>query len=498
MYRRRLQRSRIGAWSAAALAALLGGCATLGSGPERRLDAESAAAPEVLAWTLGAMCRAVHPGVDPWPGSDHAPLPMLREPDGALVVAIGGTPEGPLRIASNGRLARPSRSLDDDAGVRLSPGTFVPSDRCTGHRGHRAIEIRVTPTAGGGSHVSIVLDDTPSHGPLFERLTATVATLDALLRGSACLAARQNSEADRVATNALVRLRDGETTGLGELEAGLHVERAIVALRAGDLLSARLRLSSAASLVPGDGEVIARLAQLDQRLARTTDADRSLRLLAAGIGDPGRANDATQELAHASRIARWTPPAEHAAATAVRLLAAGDTTAGLSWARSARVLGGDSTRAGCLDAHARARGDHRSAFVVGLARLDRIGFDRDLVVALCADALAADDAPAALRVLAAHWDEMQVADPDAADSLFDSAVANAGPSLAARVLSSARSPALASRALDAWDERSGSSVAAATDLLERLPALRAKHPAITPSVPPQGDWRQAPGVAPMR
>src|SRR5690606_30798423 len=95
----------------AVLALLLGGCAAFDRAAPHAVTSDRTVPLDarVVAWLVGDLCRAAHPGIDPSPVD--ATLPVLAEGDGALRFRIARPADGPWRVACNARLAAPRRAL---------------------------------------------------------------------------------------------------------------------------------------------------------------------------------------------------------------------------------------------------------------------------------------------------------------------------------------------------------------------------------------------------
>ena len=479
-----------------AATAALAGCA-LGprshTGLEHRAQGVDTA---TVAWAMAEPCRDEHPATDPRAGG---PVPVLAHADGSFTIQIARLGIGsPYRCAMDGRLTEPTPELRADGALVLAPPTFLAAGTRTRAPGSSDfLEIVVRPAAGESRspHVHIETAGDAASPTLRARLEAAMDALRVGREAADWLAAG-NPKAAAAATAALLEELDRRgVTGLGVLLAPIHAQLAAARTAQGDLARARQSLSIAMRAAPQCAALGQRVAALDERLART-DASSALlgqlasdprggaaTRIAAGtpdrVGDPSRGRSTTARIAH--REAR-------------RRLHGGDVEGAAAWASRALEHAGDPTLGLDLEL-ARARGDHRSAFVLGVEQLARFGFDPELVLGMADDAAAYGDPAAGVRLLARHWNELEREAPRALRSSADRLAAHTGIDLTARIAMTERCRALSTRVLDPLARTDTPRELARN----RLASLRRRVTAPAPwPMRLDAGFENAPGVTPAR
>jgi hypothetical protein len=489
--RRALSRSAAVLWL---LAASAGGCGVLGApgGPPATtlLCSED---PRTVAWALASLCRDAHPSTDERGGG---PVPLVRDPGGAFRIAIGrGGPDDPYRCETNGRLPAPHPFLAPDRSFTWLPQDFVAGGEHTVAPGRAdRLEILVRATGDGATAVRIDSSGEAARPALRRRLAAAVEVLSTTRESAILLRSGASRGVAIGLERSLARLEVEQVTGLGVLLAPVHAHLAAARLADGDLPAARLALSAAIGAAPRIAAFGAELATLDTRLARIGDAIGDLEDLADRPLGGAMARIAAGRAEATRALGRSTTTAIGAHRTARRLLADGDLDAATAWSRRAHGLARDGTASLELEL-ARARGEHRLAFVLGIERMQRFGFEPGLALAMAEDADRYGDPAAGLRLLARHWRALAEAGPGALEALAARLADRAGPDLTTRVALAERAEPLAARALRPLrtaEERPGLPAA-------RLASLRA----LAQRAPPERNrpldgFELAPGVAPAR
>lgn len=453
-----------------------------------------AAEPALVAWALASLCRDAHPASDPLP--INGPVPVLRTRRDAFRVVIASDGAGaPYRCEMNGRLAAPIAVVHDDGRMSWRAPEFLPAGRHTvASGGGDRVEIAIEPSAGGDSHVTFAFGGVAASEQLIERLTAAVEVLTAARQTDLLLLGDAPARAAIVGYETLTRLEARQVTGLGPLLAPLYAHLAAARLRLGDLTDARHAASAAVATAPGVASLRVALADLDSRLARTRDAARAMRVLARDpLGGP-IVRIAAERARNARAVERNLRAAGPMLAHARALLGAGDLEGAAAWSRTARTCG-DQEFGGIDIELARARGDHRTAFALGVERLLRFGFDADLVLALAADADAYGDPAAGLRLVTRHWSALRREHREDALAAARRLAMAAGPDLAARVALAEDNEAVAYLVL-----RSATPAGTAHWVsAPRLASLRAltEHASAPRPIATDG-FELAPGVAPLR
>lgn len=450
-----------------------------------------------MAWALASLCRAEHPCIDPQRGG---PVPVLRGADGSFTIHIARTgAEAPYRCAMDGRLTEPVPFVRNDGALGFGTPTFMAADtrtRAPGSADFLTIEVRSTTDAPDGCpEVSMAHGGEAASPTLVARLEAAI---DALRAGCAAADLLETGDAEgaaRVVSTFLSELDRQGITGLGPLVAPAHAQLAAARTAMGDLSRARQSLSLATSAAPHCHALGLRAAELDARLARTDAAASVLDQLAA---DP-RGGAAARIAAATPSVAADGPESRSATARnahreARRLLHQGDVEGAAAWASRALEHAGDPSHGLDLEL-ARARGDHRTAFVLGLEQLARFGFEPELVLSMAEDARAYGDPGAGVRLLARHWHALERTVPAPLRATADRLTAAAGIDLTARIALTEDCRALSGRVLDPLARADRPRELALT----RLASLRQR--AATPGLGLRlldAGYEHAPGVAPAR
>lgn len=479
-----------------AATAALAGCA-LGppgsAGFERRARGVDAA---TVAWALAELCRDEHPATDPQRGG---PVPVLAHDDGSFTIHIarlGVT--SPYRCAMDGRLTEPMPELRADGALVLAPPTFRASATKTRAPGSRDfLEIVVRPAAADSDCPSVHIEAAgdAASPTLLSRLEAAVDALRVGCEAAEWLAAANPREAAAATTALLDEFDHRGITGLGVLMAPIHAQLAVARTAQGDLARARQSLSLAMRAAPQCAALGRSVAALDERLARTDASNALLEQLAS---DPR--GGATARIAAGAPERTGEPSPGHSTKARIahrearRRLHFGDVEGAAAWASRALEHAGDPTLGLDLEL-ARARGDHRTAFVLGVEQLARFGFDPELVLGMADDAAAYGDAAAGVRLLARHWNELEREAPTALRNSADRLAAHAGIDLTARIAMTERCRALSTRVLDPLARADVPRELARN----RLASLRRRvtAPAPSPMILDAG-FENAPGVTPAR
>lgn len=449
--------------------------------------------PATVAWALAWLCRDAHPSSDPLPF--RGPVPVVRSDARTFSIAIGryGV-ETPYRCETNGRLPEPAATALDDGRMLWVPPRFQPArDHTVAPGSADRLEIEIA-ASDGETDVRIVVAGDAASPELVRRLVAAVDVLTATEESARLLLEGTPGRAALRAETELALLKAEGVTGLGRLLAPLHAHLATARVRLGELADARNALSSAIASAPRVRALRIRAADLDVRLARSTEAERAMRVLSSDpLGGP-----ATRVAAARASIARATLAANRSTretlGAARRLLAEGDVEGAAAWSRTARTCPGE--RFGGIDIELfRARGDHRTAFSLGIERLVRFGYDADLVIGMADDAEAYGDPATGLRLIARHWNALVRDRSEDALAVAERLARSAGPDLSTRVALAEGNDIVASLALRT------ASPAGQPDQIDRhrlasLRALANRHPTTRPIT--TDGFELAPGVSPIR
>ncbi len=406
--------------------------------------------PATAAWALAMLCRAEHPSVDPQGGG---PVPVLLDGDGIFRIHVARPgANAPYRCAMDGRLTAPFPRMRANGTLHLEPPRFVASGRRTrapGSGDQLTIAVHPGQTEPSCPEITISASGEALSPTLRAQLTAAIGALRAACEAAALLEVGEHAAAERTIEGFLDHLDREGVTGLGVLLAPVHAQLGAALVASGEPGRARQALSLAQRASPDCHALGQEIARLDARLARTEAASSLLGQIAA---DP-RGGAAT-------RIAAATPadralPASVGAANqahiahreARRRLHAGDVEGAAAWASRALEHAADPTLGLDLEL-ARARGDHRTAFVLGVEQLARFGFDPQLVLTMADDAEAFGDPSAGVRLLARHWDELERTAPTPLRATVDRLASIAGTDRTARIALTEGCRALSSRVLD--------------------------------------------------
>jgi hypothetical protein len=417
-----------------------------------------------------AAFAAARLAVELWPSADPCPIagsaPVLLVDDDVYRIELRLGTDGP-RIATNGRLSAPRTVLKDGDRVLTTQPIFRAARAETRAVGDDGRFLCIVSRTGTGCRVAAAADGEAARSGVLRRLRAVLSVQVATTHVTAALDAGDLPRAAACANQA-IRLHAARGDACGQaMLAPLWAAIAAVRLRSGECAAARAALRAACDVAREEPLYALLLARVDERLARSVDHG-SLDAALARLDDPRDALAARARNADEAHQTQHVALGERIAARSRRLLALGDVASAEAWATRLRA---SAPAQSAIDPQqrARARGDRRAAFVLGVEALTQGGFDPGVLAATVDDAIAGGDAIGGLRLLARHWPTTLHDDPELGRALASRLLEATGGRLGARVALSEDCAPLAQLALaDRVQQRDVAAALRTGELRRRL------------------------------
>ncbi len=457
-----------------ALCGALGACQAVDPhAVDTQLTREVAAPATMVAWLIADVGRESFRNADPLP--EHAGAPVIRTADGYEVEFSGDTT---IRVGMNGRIAPPTIRIHGRY-PRLARMPFEPIEVATrAQSGPIELHASIRPIGDLHCHLELSVQGGLREQRMLGHIERALHALERALRTDGTLAFDDCCPHHR------------------QLSVPARVRASVEHEDAGRLPAARHELEQAVAHAPSCLVLRARLARLDERLARVDDAARQWRYLAESesLGLVARALSRRAQRAHDVLAAGDRSYTELEIARTY--LAAGDPAAARAW--STRSMHGDDPALRAIEVRCgleRARGDHRTAFALGISELGATSTPGEVAM-LAEDTVRFGDPAVGLRILARFLPDATGSDAAIARFALQRCSEVAGDELTSRVLSTERRPGLGARALLAWryDDATTDGIA----FFERITTLRERasrsiDDVAKPSAAPE--YEGAPGVA---